>query len=95
VIGIYSSFSLGDKHGTKGSCSAVVGAGSDHRQAVDDCDAWMTFALATWIMNDPNWVRFSVFAFFSASVFLPVLFKERTRDKAVSNVPVRQADGSE
>lgn len=55
----------------------------------------MTFALATWIMNDPNWVRFSVFAFFSASVFLPVLFKERTRDKAVSNVPVRQADGSE
>jgi len=55
----------------------------------------MTFALATWIMNDPNWVRFSVFAFFSASVFLPVLFKERTRDKAVPNVQARQADGSE
>ena len=55
----------------------------------------MTFALATWIMNDPNWVRFSVFAFFSASVFLPVLFKERTREKSISNVPDRQADGAE
>lgn len=54
----------------------------------------MTFALATWIMNDPNWVRFSVFACFNASVFLPVLFKERTRDKAVPSVQDRQADGS-
>lgn len=55
----------------------------------------MTFALATWIMNDPNWVRFSVFAFFSASVFLPILFKERKNDKAVPVNPPRQAYGEE
>jgi hypothetical protein len=55
----------------------------------------MTFALATWIMNDPNWVRFSVFAFFSASVFLPVLYKERTREKSVPTIQARQADGNE
>ena len=46
MIGIYSSFSLGDKHGTEGSCVAVVGAGSGHRQAVDDCDAWDDFCFS-------------------------------------------------
>jgi uncharacterized membrane protein len=55
----------------------------------------MTFALATWIMNDPNWVRFSVFACFNASVFLPILFKERKNEQAVSVVQNRPAYGEE
>jgi hypothetical protein len=37
----------------------------------------MTFGLATWIMNNPDWIRFSVFAFFAIAVFLPCIFKER------------------
>lgn len=37
----------------------------------------MTFALATWIMNNPDWVRFATFGFFATTVFLPCLFKER------------------
>lgn len=43
----------------------------------------MTFGLATWIMNQPDWTRFATFAFFAIAVFLPCIFKER-RNESVS-----------
>jgi hypothetical protein len=53
----------------------------------------MTFALATWIMNNPDWVRLATFGFFCVSVFLPVLYKERKREQTISNpVPVQGND---
>lgn len=44
----------------------------------------MTFALATWIMNNPDWLRLTTFGVFCVSVFLPVLFKERKREQTIS-----------
>jgi len=45
----------------------------------------MTFALATWIMNNPDWLRLCAFGVFCLCVFLPVLYKERNREQAISN----------
>jgi hypothetical protein len=55
----------------------------------------MTFALATWIMNNPDWLRLAAFGWFSMIVFLPVLYKERTRDKAIPKHMPSQRDGEE
>ena len=54
----------------------------------------MTFGLATWIMNDPNWTRFAAFAFFSVTVFLPCLYKERNHE-LFSQRKHQEADVSE
>ena len=40
----------------------------------------MTFGLAMWIMNNPDWTRFATFAFFAIAVFLPCIFKERKNE---------------
>ena len=55
----------------------------------------MTFVLATWIMNNPDWLRLATFAWFSTCVFLPVLYKERNRDKAIPRNMPSQGDGQE
>jgi hypothetical protein len=55
----------------------------------------MTFALSTWIMNNPDWVRAATFGWFSVFVFLPVLYKERNRDKAIPKPVPTQRDGEE
>jgi hypothetical protein len=55
----------------------------------------MTFCLATWIMNNPDWLRLATFAWFSTCVFLPVLYKERNRDKAIPKHMPSQRDGEE
>jgi hypothetical protein len=44
----------------------------------------MTFALATWIMNNPDWLRLCAFAVFCVCVFLPVLYKERNHEQTIS-----------
>lgn len=41
----------------------------------------MTFGLAAWAMQDPTWMRIAMAAFFALCVFLPTLFRERTRDE--------------
>jgi hypothetical protein len=40
---------------------------------------FMAFTLAAWAMIDPTWMRCSMAAFFALCVFLPALFKERTK----------------
>jgi hypothetical protein len=55
----------------------------------------MTFVLATWIMNNPDWLRLATFAWFSTCVFLPVLYKERNRDKAIPKPMPAQRDVEE
>lgn len=52
----------------------------------------MTFVLATWIMNNPDWLRLTAFAFFAVSVFLPCLFKERKREQTISKPMPPQGD---
>lgn len=39
----------------------------------------MSFALAAWAMAEPTWMRCGMAAFFAPCVFLPALFKERTK----------------
>jgi hypothetical protein len=52
----------------------------------------MTFVLATWIMNNPDYVRLATFSFFAVSVFLPCLFKERKREQTISKPMPPQGD---
>lgn len=39
----------------------------------------MSFGLAAWAMLDPTWMRNGMAGFFALCVFLPTLFKERTK----------------
>lgn len=39
----------------------------------------MTFALACWVMVEPNLMRECMAGFFALFVFIPCAFKERTR----------------
>lgn len=39
----------------------------------------MTFGLACWAMSEPNVMREGMAGFFALCVFLPTLFKERTK----------------
>lgn len=40
----------------------------------------MTFALACWVMVEPGLMREIMAGFFALCVFLPTLFKERTKN---------------
>jgi|APFre7841882654_1041346.scaffolds.fasta_scaffold72332_4 hypothetical protein len=39
----------------------------------------MTFILSGWVMNDPNWMREGMAAFFALFVFIPCILKERSK----------------
>lgn len=39
----------------------------------------MTFALACWVMKDPDWMREGMAGFFALFVFIPCILKERTK----------------
>jgi uncharacterized membrane protein len=52
----------------------------------------MTFALATWIMNNPDWLRLCAFAVFCVCVFLPVLYKERNHEPTVQKPMYSERD---
>jgi hypothetical protein len=54
----------------------------------------MTFALATWIMNNPDWLRLCAFGVFCVCVFLPVLYKERNREQTIPNPVPSNGDAS-
>jgi hypothetical protein len=54
----------------------------------------MTFALATWIMNNPDWLRLCAFGVFCVCVFLPVLYKERNREQTIPNPVPPNGDAS-
>lgn len=47
----------------------------------------MTFTLACWVMKNPDWLRASMAAFFALCVFIPSIFKERTRHDATNPPP--------
>ena len=47
----------------------------------------MTFALACWAMQEPNTMREIMAGFFALCVFLPSLFRERTKSNDTSNSP--------
>lgn len=52
----------------------------------------MTFGLATWIMNNPDWLRLATFAFFACTVFLPILYKERKREQPIQKPMPAEGD---
>ncbi len=52
----------------------------------------MSFALAVWAMVDPTWMRNGMAGFFALCVFLPTLFKERTKGHDGQNNPSPPAD---
>lgn len=39
----------------------------------------MTFALACWVMSDPDWMREGMAGFFALFVFIPCILKERAK----------------
>lgn len=41
----------------------------------------MTFALAVYVMMEPDWVRMSMAAFFALFVFIPVIVRESKNEK--------------
>lgn len=47
----------------------------------------MTFALACWAMQEPNIMREITAGFFALCVFLPSLFRERTKANDTTNPP--------
>jgi hypothetical protein len=40
----------------------------------------MTFGLACWVMASPDFMRAGMAAFFALFVFIPCIWKERTKD---------------
>jgi hypothetical protein len=41
----------------------------------------MTFALACWVMKEPDLMRECMAGFFALFVFIPCIYKERTKDE--------------
>ena len=41
----------------------------------------MTFALACWVMREPDLMRECMAGFFALFVFIPCIYKERTKDE--------------
>lgn len=45
----------------------------------------MTFALACWVMANPDWMREAMAGFFALFVFIPCILKERAKSHDTSH----------